>query len=126
MITEKLFSYGTLYKKSVQLELFGRELIGKPDRLTGFQLSHIAINNQDVVNTSGEAVHPIANYTANQQEHISGHVFDVSMDEILQADRYEVAEYKRVSVTLYSGTKAWVYIDTNDVTQYNNSLTLCE
>jgi hypothetical protein len=32
------------------------------------------------------------------------------MDELLAADRYEVADYKRVEVVLKSGATAWVYV----------------
>ncbi len=111
MNTEKLFSYGTLYKKSVQLALFNRELNGCSDQLPAFQLSEHVIDNDAVVSTSGEAIHPIAQYTGNQDDYIDGHVFDVSMDEIVQADQYEVVQYKRVSAILKSGITAWVYVD---------------
>ena len=34
--------------------------------------------------------------------------------ELLNADKYEVSAYKRVSVTLASGVKAWAYVDALD------------
>jgi len=37
-------------------------------------------------------------------------VFKVSRKELEQADKYEVADYKRVQVTLQSGKSAWVYV----------------
>ena len=33
-----------------------------------------------------------------------------SEEELAAADRYEVADYKRVAVTLASGLTAWVYV----------------
>jgi hypothetical protein len=39
-------------------------------------------------------------------------VFEVSTDELLVADKYEPANYKRVKVELDSGKKAWIYIAT--------------
>jgi hypothetical protein len=36
-------------------------------------------------------------------------VFEITAEELAAADRYEVAEYTRVLVTLKSGVEAWVY-----------------
>lgn len=41
---------------------------------------------------------------------MAGMVFQISEDELAAADRYEVADYKRVAVTLASGLTAWVYV----------------
>lgn len=109
--TEKLFSYGTLRYETVQLATFGRKLTGKADVLTGYRLSMIPINDPDVIETSGEAEHPIIQFTNDQQDQVNGIVFDVSIEELKQADSYEVAEYKRVSVQLKSGLSAWVYVN---------------
>jgi len=37
-------------------------------------------------------------------------VFEITQQELEAADRYEVSDYKRVSVLLKSGVHAWVYI----------------
>ena len=37
-------------------------------------------------------------------------LFEVTEDEILQADEYEVDDYKRVEVTFKSGKKGYIYI----------------
>jgi hypothetical protein len=37
-------------------------------------------------------------------------VFEITAAELAAADRYEVADYKRVEVVLCSGLKAWVYV----------------
>ena len=108
--TEKLFSYGTLRYESVQLSTFGRKLIGQPDVLSGYKLSQLTINVPHVVATSGEAVHPILVATGEQQDKVDGIVFEVTLKELSLADQYEVAEYKRESVVLLSGTNAWVYV----------------
>jgi hypothetical protein len=34
----------------------------------------------------------------------------ITEEELAAADAYEVADYKRVSVTLASGLTAWVYV----------------
>ncbi len=112
--TEKLFSYGTLQNESVQLATFNRKLIGEKDFLIGFNLSMVEIKDKNVVKTSGEASHPIVTFTGNKKDQVKGFVFDISSDELKQADLYEVADYKRISVQLLSGTNAWVYVNAKE------------
>jgi len=108
--TEKLFSYGTLQHESVQLSTFGRRLEGAEDILTEYHLSQLEINDTKVIEKSGSATHPILIYTGNKLDEVKGVVFDVSAEELQQADEYEVKDYKRVSVKLQSGVTAWVYV----------------
>lgn len=115
MSTEKLFSYGTLRYEAVQLSTFGRKLNGSADILSGYKLSQLQITDPDVVATSGEAIHPILITTDNEIDKVDGIVFDVTLKELELADLYEVAEYKRVSVTLHSGIRAWVYVSVDAV-----------
>jgi hypothetical protein len=109
--SECLFSYGTLQIESVQLATFGRRLEGKPDALPGFVQSMVRIEDPKVVETSGEALHPIVAFTGRSSDFVTGTVFAISRGELQKADAYEVAAYKRVSVILRSGTRAWVYAD---------------
>ena len=111
MNTEKLFSYGTLQYETVQLANFGRKLEGNKDQLPGFQLSMLEITDPDVVATSGEAFHPIISYTGNSINCVDGIVFDISAEELIRADFYEVSDYKRIKVKLSSGVSAWVYVN---------------
>jgi gamma-glutamylcyclotransferase (GGCT)/AIG2-like uncharacterized protein YtfP len=37
-------------------------------------------------------------------------VFEITAEELAAADRYEVADYKRVAAPLASGVTAWVYV----------------
>lgn len=107
--TENLFSYGTLQREAVQTATFQRLLQGAPDLLPGFILDQVAIDDAQVVSTSGAAYHPIAKHTGNPVEQVKGTVFRITADELALADGYEVAAYQRVSVTLASGVQAWVY-----------------
>lgn len=111
MTTEKLFSYGTLQYETVQLATFGRILHGVTDNLLGFALSTIEINDTAVVSTRGDAVHAIISYTGKESDRVQVMVFDMSLNELQQADSYEVKDYKRINVLLASGTNAWVYVD---------------
>lgn len=106
-----LFSYGTLQLESVQLASFNRLLNGSSVRLFKFKTQDLKIENEDVLAKSNQEVHPIAIYTNDESDYIEGMVFEVSEEELAQADSYEVDDYKRVQVTLETGQKAWAYID---------------
>jgi hypothetical protein len=109
--TELLFSYGTLQLEAVQMSTFGRRLVGAPDALAGFTAVPFTIDDPSVVAISGKAVHTMATPTGRESDVIAGTVFVVTPDEIQQADKYEVPVVRRVSLTLRSGARAWVYID---------------
>jgi hypothetical protein len=105
-----LFSYGTLQQDNVQVATFGRLLAGTPDELVGFEQTLHAIQDAEVVRTSGKTHHPMATHTGRQDARVPGMVFEVTNAELAQADRYEVKEYTRVNALLQSGRHAWVYV----------------
>jgi hypothetical protein len=109
--TELLFSYGTLQLESVQLATFGRKLGGAADVLPGFAQTMFKIEDADVVATSGKTHHPIAAFTGRDSDGIAGTVFQITTEELHNADKYEVAAYQRIAVSLRSGARAWVYVD---------------
>jgi hypothetical protein len=104
-----LFSYGTLQDSPVQMANFGRLLSGRADLLRGYTLLPIAIDDPTVVALSGESQHTIAR-RSDADDEVSGMVFEITADELAAADRYEVADYTRVLVTLKSGVSAWAYV----------------
>jgi hypothetical protein len=108
---ENLFSYGTLQLVPVQLSTFGRTLEGAADELPGFSRAMVRIEDPKVVETSGQTHHPIVRFTGNESDRVAGAVFRITHQELLNADKYEVAAYRRVAVVLASGIRAWVYID---------------
>ena len=109
--TERLLSYGTLQMEAVQLSTFGRTLVGTPDALPGFAQSMMKIEDPQVVATSGKTHHPIVAFTGRESDTVAGTVFQITPQELQNADRYEVAAYKRIAVVLRSGARAWVYVD---------------
>lgn len=109
-MNEKLFSYGTLQLESVQMQHFGRTLNGHADVLPGFEIRDCLISDPNVVNTSGKAIHPIACFTGDAHDGVAGMVFELSQQELDEADNYEVDDYKRVKRILKSGEHAWVYV----------------
>lgn len=105
-----LFSYGTLQLESVQLSSFGRRLDGEPDAMTGYARTMVEITDPAVLAASGERFHPIVSPSGNPADDVAGTVFRISADELAAADRYEVADYRRVQVHLKSGRDAWAYV----------------
>jgi hypothetical protein len=107
-----LFSYGTLQQENVQLATFHRRLEGSPDSLVGFRRTLFEITDPDVVRMSGKTHHPMATYTGVAEELMGGTVFEITDEELEQADRYETdPAYRRFSTRLLSGRIAWVYAD---------------
>jgi len=102
-----LFSYGTLQLPSVQLSSFNRLLTGTADTLPNFTLGTLEITDPQVLAISNQQHHPIA--IPSSGDSITGMVFELTEQELLQADRYEV-DYTRELVTLASGIQAWIYL----------------
>jgi len=105
-----LFSYGTLRQAEVQLANYGRLLDGADDRLIGYRLEPVEIDDPHVVNVSGKAVHTIAVATGNPADRVSGMVFAITEEELAATDAYETRAYARVETILQSGRRAWVYV----------------
>lgn len=105
-----LFSYGTLQDKNVQVASFGRELQGRADAMPGYRQTLLEITAPEVLATSGKKYHPIVEQSPDSNDEVSGTVFEITAQELAAADKYEVSDYKRVSVTLKSGLEAWVYV----------------
>ena len=107
---EKLFSYGTLQYPQVQKETFGRILEGKHDMLPGYVESTVEITDPIVLERSGQRIHPILHFTGNRSDMVSGMIFEISYDELMQSDLYEADDYQRIEAEFHSGTMAWVYV----------------
>ncbi|MCT9820672.1 gamma-glutamylcyclotransferase [Microbacterium sp. W1N] len=107
---ELLFTYGTLQFAEVQLDTFGRILAGEADQLPGYTIDYVEIEDQRVVDVSGLSVHPVLRHTGSAVDKVVGRVLHLTAAELDAADEYEVALYRRVSVTLASGRTAWVYV----------------
>ena len=106
-----LFSYGTLQDERVQLSTFGRLLVGGPDRLPEFEPALVPIEDPQIVAATGRTHHANARHTGRADSGVSGTVFEITDAELAAADEYErPAGYRRIAVTLASGTRAWVYV----------------
>jgi len=105
-----LFSYGTLQLERVQLETYGRLLTGEADSLYSYALKNLEITHAEVLAKSQQRFHPIAIRTENPEDLIKGMIFEITEDELIATDRYEVSNYVRVLETFTSGKQAWVYV----------------
>ena len=108
--TVRLFSYGTLRYKAVQLSTFGRELTGVADAIPGFALSKIEITDPAVIAASGETHHLIMRRSADPGAAVDGVIFDITPAELAAADEYEVDDYVRIEVRSRSGLATFVYV----------------
>ncbi len=105
-----LFSYGTLQLEKVQIENYGRLLIGQKDTLFGYKLDKLKITDIEVLKISDKEFHPIAVKTYSPNDVVEGTIFEITEEELIETDKYEVSDYKRVLETFASGKKAWVYV----------------
>lgn len=105
-----LFSYGTLQKEEVQIETFGRILQGEKDVLKGYKLKMLEITDPEVLRKSNQKYHPILEFSGNADDEVEGVLFGVTDEEILQADEYEVDDYKRIETVFKSGKVGFIYV----------------
>jgi gamma-glutamylcyclotransferase (GGCT)/AIG2-like uncharacterized protein YtfP len=103
-----LFSYGTLQDEKIQLELFGRRLIGANDRLRGFRIGQLQLSTGNEANPDNIQSYPVA-IAGDQTDCIEGKTYQLTLEELQRADLYETKAYSRVKVQLESGISAWVY-----------------
>ena len=105
-----LFSYGTLQYRNIQIAHFGRELTGQADVLPEYKRGKVPIKDPEVVASSGETHYENVLPGSSPEDEVHGTVYEITEEELAAADKYEAdADYKRVLVTLRSGTQAWVY-----------------
>jgi gamma-glutamylcyclotransferase (GGCT)/AIG2-like uncharacterized protein YtfP len=105
-----LFSYGTLRDPAVQRANFGHERDGRDDALPGYTIRMLEISDPEVLALSHQTHHPIVVATGDDGDQVPGAVFEVTDEELVAADGYEVDDYHRILVSLASGVRAWVYV----------------
>ena len=112
IMKEYLFSYGTLQKQKVQIDLFGRTLVGSADVLRGYKVSTIEITDETFLSKGEGKYQKTLMVSANKNDVVRGTVFEITSDELLTADGYEPGNYKRAKAMVESGKKVWIYIAT--------------
>ncbi|TRX38290.1 gamma-glutamylcyclotransferase family protein [Flavobacterium restrictum] len=101
---QKLFTYGTLQNEDIQENIFGRILQGTPETLIGYVLNEIQIEEE-----FGITHYPIIVETNDPNDTISGILYEITSNDLRQADLYEGLHYKRIEVHLQSNDIVWVY-----------------
>ncbi len=107
---EYLFSYGTLQKEKVQIDLFGRILQGEGDMLSGYKISSIEIKDESFLSKGEEKYQQTLVISKHKIDHIKGTVFEITEEELILADKYEPGNYTRIKIVLESGKEAWIYM----------------
>jgi gamma-glutamylcyclotransferase (GGCT)/AIG2-like uncharacterized protein YtfP len=107
---EYLFSYGTLQKENVQMDLFGRRLKGTPDVLQRFKIEMIEITDESFLSKGEEKFQRTLVRSNNQEDKIEGTLLELTSEELEVTDQYEPKNYKRIKVILQSGKEAWIYL----------------
>ena len=103
---EKLFSYGTLRSKQIQMQVFNKVLTGAPDQLLGYKLKSLQIEEE-----FGMADYVVAVPSDDLSDIIYGVVYTISNTDLAKVDIFESNSYKRVQVRLKSGIQAWIYTE---------------
>lgn len=96
---EKLFTYGSLQYPDIQMKLFNSTLVGTRDILIGYEKGKLEVEGKTF---------NIA--TPNPDGKIEGTVYDLTDEQLARADRYEGKGYKRIRVSLLSGSEVWLYV----------------
>ncbi len=106
---ERIFTYGTLQDTPIQMQVIGRTLgTGTPDTLRGYKMAKLV------------SIHDIYNIIQPQTGSVvNGIVYEVTTEELAKIDEYEGDAYLRVSATLVSTIRAWVYRDNPDSVYYS-------
>lgn len=108
-MSHRVFAYGTLRLREVQIALYGREVPTVADTLPAFWLDWLAITDPDVVRASGSDRHPILR-RGEAQDVVEGVCLELNEAELSATDEYEVDDYVRRRVILGSGVEAWAYL----------------
>ena len=104
-----LFSYGTLQREDVQLQLYGRVVALQRDQLVGFECLNEEIRDLTFAATSGSSRHRIVRFTGDESCRLAGMTLELTESELTLTDAYEPEPYRRVETVLASGKRAWVY-----------------
>jgi gamma-glutamylcyclotransferase (GGCT)/AIG2-like uncharacterized protein YtfP len=99
METNLLFAYGTLKDPKVQIELTGREWIGYPSKIDGFEQISITLDS---------GTYPALVFGNSS---IYGMIYQINPEELSIIDEYEGSSYKRIlSITSEPISLVYLYI----------------
>ena len=99
----KLFSYGTLCEKDIQLKEFGQEFYVEPhlDYITGWDIIKVKMYGE---------YHKVAIPNGNSTSTIMGAIIHIPEEMIPMVDEYEGLEYKKVNIKTLSDLDCIMYV----------------
>ena len=92
------------------MTLFGRTLRRSKDELDGYRVEKLGIKDQSVIEKSGTEWQPILIFVGLPSAIVQGMVFELSEEELIQVDLFEVDDYSRKKGLTKSGMEVWIYI----------------
>lgn len=92
------------------MNLFGRILAGTADVLRGYKISTIEITDKTFLSKGEANFQNTLTISGDKNDMVAGTALELTNEELLTADKYEPANYRRIKVTLESGRKAWIYL----------------
>jgi gamma-glutamylcyclotransferase (GGCT)/AIG2-like uncharacterized protein YtfP len=100
----KIFSYGTLCEKDVQMQKFGQEFYVEPnlDSITGWDIIKVKMYGE-----YHKVAIPVPIDVSSQ---ILGAIVYIPEELIPMVDEYEGLEYKRINIKTLSGVDCIMYV----------------
>ena len=88
------------------MDVFQRTLEGVPDQLAGYAKTAINLATGDGRYTQYPVIYP----TGDLNDVVEGMRYQLTEDELQQADEYEGESYERMEVIPESAKLSWVYV----------------
>ncbi|MFS0866918.1 gamma-glutamylcyclotransferase family protein [Microbacterium sp. 179-B 1A2 NHS] len=107
---ERLFVYGALRQRDLQLDTFGRIVESEPGILPGYTASVQGIADGRFTDAGGPVVQPVLRRTGDPLDKVPGEVLRLELIELEAADEVQMATFRRTRVRLSDGKDAWVYL----------------
>lgn len=108
-----LFSYDTLRSQDLQLQHYGRKLEGIEDTLSGYTLKDSTVNGVSMNRNSNTNSPQIAIKSQEKNGKIEGMVFEMTGEELVEADKMAAPNSIRILATTDAGVEVWVYVESN-------------
>ncbi|WP_008635974.1 AAA family ATPase [Bizionia argentinensis] len=108
-----VFAYNNLKSNDTQTKYYGRLLKSTHDTIIGYKLNELVPENSSKDESNQINLQQIAVKSKEKSDRIEGVVFEITGEELIQTDRYEAYNCKRVLETTQSGTDVWIYVAHN-------------
>ncbi|WP_394278632.1 gamma-glutamylcyclotransferase family protein [Microbacterium sp.] len=107
---ERLFVYGALLDRDLQLDTFGRVPDSAPALLPGYASHLTGIPDARFSDRESPTVQNVVRRTDDPRDKVVGEVLALDLFELEAADEVQLSTFRRTRVALADGEKAWVYL----------------